>query len=54
MSTVALRQLAAVRAYRKQHPEVDWSAHVVYIRREGEGWRGVGHGPGTHLFERRH
>lgn len=53
MSEIALRQLAAVRAYKERHPEVDWSCHVVHIRRAGEGWHAVGHGPGRHLFERR-
>lgn len=53
MSEVALRQLAAVRAYKEQHPEIDWSVHVVHIRRDGDRWIAIGHGPGNHLLERR-
>lgn len=53
MGEVARRQLAAVRAYKERYPEIDWSAHVVHIRRDGDNWAAVGHGPGTHLFERR-
>lgn len=52
MSDVARRQLAAVRAYKERHPEVDWARHVVQLRRDGDDWRAVGHEPGTSLFVR--
>lgn len=53
MSEVARRQLAAVRAYKEQHPEIDWTVNVVHIRRDGDRWTAIGHGPGNTLFERR-
>lgn len=32
MSDLARKQLAAVRQYQAEHPDVDWTTNVVYLR----------------------
>jgi hypothetical protein len=51
MSEIARKQTAAVRQYQADHPDVDWTAHVVYIRPSSRpispdvDWTGYDHQP---------
>jgi hypothetical protein len=44
MSELARRQREAGDAYKAEHPGVDWSTHVVALRRNPDDtWEGIGH-----------
>lgn len=57
MSDLAQRQLAAVRAYQAEHPDVDWTTHVVQIRPTNRpytadsDWVAVDHQPKDPLWD---
>lgn len=45
MSRIADQQIAAIRAYKQAHPDVDWDTNIVRLRHTADGFTATGHEP---------
>lgn len=43
MSRIADQQIAAIRAYKAAHPDVDWTANIVRLKHTADGFQAIGH-----------